>query len=52
MVARMRLTLHVWFSALGSEIMAAWLHQKLDQAGGGELLNSGSDYWHDSTKAN
>jgi len=31
--------------------MVAWIHQKLDQAGGGGLLNSGSDCWRISTKA-
>jgi hypothetical protein len=29
-----RLTEHVWFSALGYEIMATWIHEKPDQAGG------------------
>jgi len=35
---------------LDYEIMAAWLHQKLDQDGGVGLLNSGNDCWRFSTK--
>jgi len=38
--------------ALSYEIMAAWIHQKLDQDAGVGFLNSGSDCWPDFTKAN
>jgi hypothetical protein len=37
---------------LGYEIMAAWIHQKLEQDGDGGLLNSGNDCWRGFTKAN
>jgi hypothetical protein len=47
----MCLSRHVWFLALDYETMAAWIHQKLDQAGGVGPLNSGSDGWRVSTKA-
>jgi len=30
----------------GTEIMAAWIHEELDQGGGVGLLNSGNDCWH------
>jgi hypothetical protein len=33
-------------------MMAACILQKLDQAGGGGLLNSGNDFWRVSTKVN
>jgi hypothetical protein len=32
----MRLTGHVWFSVLGSEIMAAWMHQTPERTGIGD----------------
>ncbi|MGO9585813.1 MAG: hypothetical protein ACLP2Y_06445 [Limisphaerales bacterium] len=31
-----RLTEYVWFPALDYEIVAAWIHQKLDQDGGAD----------------
>ncbi|MGO8742803.1 MAG: hypothetical protein ACLPYZ_17905 [Limisphaerales bacterium] len=51
-VYRRCLTRHVWFPVLDYEIMAAWLHQKLDQDGDVGLLSSGKDCWRDFTKVN
>jgi len=36
---------------LDYEIMAGWIHQKLDWDGGAGLVSSGKDCWRDSTSA-